>query len=250
MGRAWNLSHGGRLWAADGAGTAGAFADTKGIVIICPGGGYEWIAPREAGPVADAFGRNGWQSAVLSYMVGHKLGTGPLEQLGEAVRLMRAAYPHMPVVVCGFSAGGHLAASLGVHWKTLGLARPDALVLCYPVITAGEYAHRASIRNLTGNDVQDGFFSLERHVTSEMPPVFLWHTAPDPEVPVQNSLLFAEAMAREAVPFELLVYPKGVHGLSLATPEVEEIEKGRYADAQVAGWFRLCLEWLDTSLPE
>lgn len=249
---------------ADGAGISGELPNAKGIVIICPGGGYEWLSPREARPVAAAFGRNGWESAVLYYAVGHDLGTGPLEQLGEAVRLIREALPGMPVVVCGFSAGGHLAASLGVHWNTMGLERPDALILCYPVITAGEYAHCASMRNLIRGQMQDIpsqnlargqmqdslsrnliFFSLERHVTSDMPPAFIWHTAADPEVPVQNSLLLAEAMAKAEVPFELLIYPKGVHGLSLATPEVEEPEKGRYADAQVAGWFRLCLEWLD-----
>lgn len=220
--------------------------DPKGVAIVCPGGGYEWLSPREADPVAAAFGRYGWAGAVLSYQVGRNLGTTPLRQLGAAVSLMRKNYPGIPVIVCGFSAGGHLAASLGVHWRTLGLERPDALALAYPVITAGNYAHQTSICNLEGGDRDRSFFSLETHVDSHMPPAFIWHTAEDPEVPVQNSLLLAAAMAKAGVPFELVVYPRGEHGLSLATPEVEDLEKKRYADRHVAGWFGQCMDWLNT----
>lgn len=241
MSREQSLPYGGRFWIKDEP------AAPKGVVIVCPGGGYEWLSPREAEPVAAAFADDGWISAILHYSVGHELGTVPLEQLGAAVRQMRTDYPDLPVAVCGFSAGGHLAASLGVHWQTMGLARPDALVLCYPVITAGTYTHPASMRNLTG--IQDPhFFSLEHYVTRDMPPAFVWHTAADPEVPVQNSLLLADAMAEAGVPFELLIFPEGVHGLSLATPAVDEPEKNRFADAHVAGWFRLCLEWLENTL--
>lgn len=238
MSRERDLPCGGKLWIGEEA------ALPKGIVIICPGGGYEWLSPREAVPVANAFWRGGWMGAVLYYAVGHKLGTMPLEQLGAAVSLMREEYPGLPVVACGFSAGGHLAASLGVHWKTLGLSRPDALVLGYPVITVGDYAHHGSIKNLAGDGETD-FFSLECHVTPDMPPAFVWHTASDPEVPVQNSLMLAEAMAEVGVPFELIIFPEGVHGLSLATPEVEQPEKNRFADKRISEWFRLCLEWLD-----
>lgn len=221
-----------------------------GTVIICPGGGYEWLSPREAGPVAAAFREHDWNAAVLYYTVrrwetGEGLGTLPLRQLGEAVKLVKEQEPGQTVVVCGFSAGGHLAASLGVHWKNLGLVRPDALILCYPVISAGGRGHQPSMRNLAG-EKDTSFFSLECHVTSDMPPVFLWHTGADPEVPVENSLLMADAMARAGVKFELIVFPRGTHGLSLATPQVEEPEKGRFADSHVARWFGLCLEWLDT----
>jgi len=243
MGREQSLPYGGRLWIDDEP----VKPKPKGVVIICPGGGYEWLSPREAEPVAAAFSGSGWIGAVLHYGVGHGLGTVPLKQLGAAAGWVRENYPGLPVVVCGFSAGGHLAASLGVHWKTMGLTRPDALILCYPVITAGTYAHQVSIQNLMGE--QDPyFFSLERYVTRDMPPAFVWHTAADPEVPVQNSLLLADAMAEAGVPFELLIFPEGMHGLSLATPVVNEPEKNRIADPHVAGWFRLCLEWLENTL--
>lgn len=241
----------------------------KGSVILCPGGGYEWLSPREAQPVADAFAANGWQPWVLSYTVaGPEVTPGdrPLRQLAWAVaQVRRQQADGLPVVVCGFSAGGHLAASLAVHWRdAAGWAapghsgRPDGVVLGYPVITAGPYAHRPSLEALLGKEPQGAgradwarqaaYFSLERHVTADTPPVFLWHTAADELVPVQNSLLFAQALAEKKIPFELHIYPQGVHGLSLATPEVEEPEKQRWADPHVAEWFADCIRWLDLTL--
>ncbi len=220
----------------------------KGTVLIVPGGGYEWLSPREAGPVADAFTRAGWAAAVLEYAVytGEPLGGLPLRQLGEAAAYCKSAAPGLPLVTCGFSAGGHLAGSLGVHWRELGLPCPDAQVLCYPVVTAGPWAHRSSIEHLTAGD--PAFFSLEKHVTRDTPPTFLWHTAEDREVPVQNSLLLAEALAEAEVPFALHIFPFGPHGLSLATREVAEPAKGRLPDPQAAEWFALCQTWLDSLL--
>lgn len=237
----------------------------KGSVILCPGGGYEWLSPREAQPVADAFAAGGWTAWVLSYTVatpGVVPGDRPLHQLARAVARVRRETPGSPVVVCGFSAGGHVAASLAVHWQdtqcleTSGRSgRPDAVILGYPVITAGIYAHRPSFEALLGREPQGAaradwkrqaqYFSLEKHVTADTPPVFLWHTAADELVPVQNSLLFAQQLAEKNVPFELHIYPYGVHGLSLATPAVEEVEKQRWADDHVAEWFGDCLRWLD-----
>ncbi|MDR2134125.1 MAG: alpha/beta hydrolase, partial [Treponema sp.] len=219
------------------------------------------------------FSERGWRPYILRYTTGENLGTAPLREAAEAVRQLReraaAAGEKGPVVLCGFSAGGHLAASLGVHWNNAavfpdaasrGLQRPDALVLCYPVISAGVFAHRESMERLTGsvssNGKADGsvsadgmaggdFFSLEKHAGPDTPPAFIWHTASDELVPVQNSLLFAEALLRGGVPVELHVFPRGPHGLSLATPEVDEPEAGRLSDAHVARWFELCVEWLD-----
>lgn len=118
------------------------------------------------------------------------------------------------------------------------------MILGYPVITAGKYAHRGSIQNLAGSD-DPGWYSLETQVTADTPPVFFWHTVTDPEVPVQNSLLLADALSAAGVRYEMHLYPRGVHGLSLATPEVDEPEKYRVADPHIAGWFGQCLEWLD-----
>ena len=153
-----NLPLGARLWIAD------APKDPKGMILICPGGGYQWLSSREAQPVARAFAVAGWAAAVVYYTVRETpaqppLGTLPVRQLGEAVQAAKQRCPALPVLVCGFSAGGHLAASLGVHWRELGLPRPDGMILGYPVITAGKYAHRGSIQNLAGSD-DPGWYSL------------------------------------------------------------------------------------------
>lgn len=222
----------------------------KGCVVICPGGGYGWLSPREAEPVARTLEAGGWACAILYYTVRETetqppLGTLPLRQLSEAVAAVRRAYPGKPAAVMGFSAGGHLAASLGVHWKTLGLERPDAMILCYPVITAGPYAHRGSIANLAPEGEQD-FYSLERHAGAHVPPAFLWHTAADEAVPVENSLMLCAELSKAKVPFELHIFPYGGHGLSLATQEV--CEEGREPDPHVAQWAGLCIKWLDLTL--
>lgn len=248
----------------------------KGNVIICPGGAYRWHSPREALPVAKAFAAQGWKPWILYYKVSvhsEVLGTAPLCQAAAAVRKVRAASPGRPVILCGFSAGGHVAASLGVHWndehlfagEDCSVIRPDGLILGYPVITAGKYAHRESMEMLAGPDpaaaeedsagsdpavaegdsAGPGYYSLEAYVDAQTPPAFIWHTAGDSTVAVQNSLCFAESLAAKGVPFELHIYPYGEHGLSLATREVEEAEKQRYADPHVAGWFDQCAQWLD-----
>jgi acetyl esterase/lipase len=146
----------------------------------------------------------------------------------------------------GFSAGGHLASTVGTHFDD-GRAdaedpvdrmscRPDAMILCYPVITFGEYRHHGSMINLIGENPSDELIKLlsnELHVTPDTPPTFLWHTADDQAVPVQNSLLFAEALRRCGVPFELHIYPHGRHGLGLALGE-----------PSVSSWTELCARWL------
>ena len=220
------------------------------VIVICPGGGYEWVSEREAEPIALKFVGAGYHAVVLHYSVAPAAHyPTALRQLAWTVAHLRehAAEYHIDpnkVVVAGFSAGGHLAASLGVHWRELGLPRPDGMILSYPVITAGKYAHRGSIQNLAGSD-DPGWYSLETQVTEDTPPAFFWHTVTDPEVPVQNSLLLAGALSAAGVRYEMHLYPRGVHGLSLATPEVDEPEKHRVADPHIAGWFGQCLEWLD-----
>lgn len=223
---------------------------SKGTIVICPGGGYGWLSPREDMPIANAFRAYGWDAAILHYTCyddakAERLGTLPLEQLGEAVHAVRNLRPGKPVIVCGFSAGGHLAASIGVHWQTLNLEKPDAMILSYPVITSGEFAHRGSMDHLAEADKQI-FFSLEKHVGAHVPPAFIWHTAADQTVPVENSLLFAAALSAAKVPFELHIFPNGMHGLSLATEEVAE--PGREPDPHVAQWVSLCAKWLDMQL--
>ena len=223
--------------------------NNKPIIVICPGGAYRWLSPREAEPVARAFEALGCETSILRYRVQAEgetepLGLEPVRQLSARVGELRRANPGAPIFVCGFSAGGHLAATLGVHWRRLGLERPDGLILCYPVITAQpELCNPESIESIAGAGDRD-FFSLEKHVSPDTPPAFLWHTSADQSVPVENSLMFATALKRSGVPFELHVYPFGEHGLSLATAEVQEPEKQREPDAHVAGWVRECGEWI------
>ena len=221
------------------------------VILICPGGGYQFLSPREAEPVADAFLAAGYYAAVLRYSVydGAPLKTLPLTQAAWAVSLLRGTLG-LPVYVCGFSAGAHLCASLSVHADTFKEqypnCRPDGSILCYPVISAGEFAHKDSIYRLTHGDPQlMDFFSLENHADHLTPPAFLWHTADDETVPVQNTLLYSWALAAHQIPYEAHIFPHGVHGLSLATPEVDEPAKGRIADPYVARWMELCLCWLD-----
>lgn len=222
-------------------------------VIICPGGAYRHLSPREREPVARAFQKIGLETEILRYPIREAedeepLGLRPLHALADAVKRRRAASPGSPLYVCGFSAGAHLAATLGVHGPALGLDTPDALILCYPVITADKrFCNEESFQNLTGNENRE-FFSLEKHVSPDTPPAFLWHTAADRDVPVENSLLFASALSGAGVSFELHVYPFGAHGLSLATQEVEQPEKNRFPDPHVAGWVNLCAEWLESLL--
>ena len=233
---------------------------SRGLVLICPGGGYEFNSPREAEPVAIQFTAAGWHAAVLWYSVAPRCHPQPLLDLSRAVCIVRehaAAWqvdPHK-IAVCGFSAGGHLAASLGVHWNRAylqeipgiqaGMNRPDALILSYPVITGGKFRHSGSFQNLLGDTPELSLLeemSLERQVGPHTPPTFLWHTVADPSVPLENSLLFVQALRKHSVPFECHIYPNGGHGLSLATAETATPDLP--PDSHIAGWMPLCLEWL------
>ncbi len=230
-----------------------------GAVVICPGGGYGFVSPREGRPVAKAWNRAGFCAFVLTYSCeGAPLEKRPLHQLSWAVsevKKMAGQYGFSPdkVITCGFSAGGHLAGNLGVVWNRpewfpegtdLELHRPAAQVLCYPVITAGEFAHRGSFDNLAGTDrAHQQDYSLENLVTEQTPPTFLWHTIADESVPVENTLLFSRKLLENHVIQEVHLFPFGCHGLSLATEEVTQVEKNRYADPHLAHWFTLAAEW-------
>lgn len=229
-------------------------------VLVIPGGGYAKVSDREAEPVALRFLAKGFVPFVLQYSVAPSRYPTQLLEAAAAlahIRGMAAEYGLDPVKIatCGFSAGGHLAASLGNHWadplveKTLGLskgaARPNAQILCYPVITAGEFAHRGSFENLLGEfaagDKQDAC-SLEKTANPDAPPTFLWHTCDDAAVPVQNSLLYANALLAEGVDVELHLYPHGVHGMSLA--DASTARESGHIDGHVATWFDLATGWL------
>ena len=231
-------------------------------LIICPGGGYEFTADHEAEPVALRFVAMGYQCFVLRYSVAPMLFPGALLELGEAVRLVRAHADEWDidptrVFVCGFSAGGHLAGSLGVFWNrdfvkdTLRCTdehRPSGMILCCPVITSGEAGHRGSFERLLGERYEElhDQLSLEKQVSADTPPAFLWHTVEDDCVPVENPLLFAQAMRAHGRPFELHIFPKGPHGISLSDESISpELEK-----RPTAIWPQLADNWMKRGQPD
>lgn len=219
------------------------------LVLVVPGGGYSHLSAREGDPVALQFAAAGYHTAVLRYAVGDDAAHGlPLRQLAAAIGLVRqhaAAWHVLPdkIAVCGFSAGGHLALS-GAVWDIPGMEdqpRPNALLLAYPVVTAGEYAHRDSFVQLTGTQdvAAHQRFTLEDKITPATPPVFVWHTMEDETVPVENTLLLLNALHKVGVPCEAHLFEKGCHGTSISTPEVDADSAHRNR------WVKLAVEWLD-----
>lgn len=235
------------------------------MVLICPGGAYRFTSEREAEAVAVQINAMGCHAGILRYSCAPARYPESLFQLARSTAMVRERSDEWNVeadqiYAMGFSAGGHLAASLGVFWKDEDLSdaleldnwliRPNRLILCYPVITSGPFTHVESMENLTGSRREHPSslwtrLSLERRVSADTPPTFLWHTAEDPSVPVENSLLFASALRRRRVPFELHIYQQGGHGLSLGTEEVE-CKATRYPNQpNVRSWIRLLRTWLE-----
>ena len=230
-------------------------------VLILPGGGYRFTSDREAEPVAIQMNAMGFQAFVLYYRCEPATFPTALLQTAKAISVIRehAKEWHIEerkVVLLGFSAGGHLAASLGTFWnkefvyEALKIEpkriRPDGLVLAYPVITAWEFAHQDSFRALLGEEYEERkeLVSLENQVGEDMMPVFLWHTFEDESVPVENSLLFAHALRKKNIPFELHIYQKGRHGLSLANGETNPANEENLIVLECQNWITMAGTWI------
>ena len=224
------------------------------VVVICPGGGYEFCSEREAEPIALAFNAAGYHAVVVYYSL-KQLFPAALKDLSDAVCIVRDNAEKWrvdtdKVLVCGFSAGGHLAASLGVFWNDEpeikcedNKNKPNGMILAYPVITASEHRHAESIENITNNDkALIEKVSLEKHVTSDCPPAFIWHTFTDDCVPVENSLVLAAALAKQNISTELHIFPNGPHGLSLANEWVAEVDNKIVPDVQP--WINMAAIWI------
>jgi acetyl esterase/lipase len=203
-------------------------------IVVCPGGGYRMRAEHEGAPVAEWLSTLGIAAFVVSYRVAPNRHPIPLLDAQRAIRTVRANAADWNidpsrVGILGFSAGGHLAATAATQWDSGDPdandpirregCQPDVAILCYPVISFISHQHMGSMANLLGDtpslDARRAL-SAELNVTSDTPPIFLWHTADDEAVEVENSLLLASALRRHGVPFALHVFPHGNHGLGLA----------------------------------
>lgn len=231
------------------------------LVLICPGGGYAMTSNREAEPIALQFNSMGYQAAVLRYSCAPAVYPTALCEVAQSVKLIREHAEDWNVdaekiIVMGFSAGGHLAASYGVFWNESWLTekmqcdkqllKPNGLVLCYPVISSKEeIAHQDSIKNLLGESYPEmkEQVSLEDKVGKHTPKTFLWHTFTDPVVPFWNSFRFAEALGKAGVPMEYHLYPQGGHGLSLANEQTAN-EEGKGVEKVCQSWVPLLRSWM------
>jgi len=246
-------------------------------IIVCPGGGYMGLSDREAEPIALRFMAHGYHAFILRYRV-QTAFPAPMLDLAQAIALVRrnaAEWFIDPnrIVVCGFSAGGHLAASLGVLWDKPLLTeplsvdpqqiRPNALLLCYAVIEMEALSHQSPPGDEGGQPVYDprdaialalggshpsqalrDQYRLDLHVSPATPPSFLWHTASDQIVPANNALRFAAGLAAHNVPYEIHVFENGVHGLALADEVTAVPGQPAFINPDNQIWVALALNWL------
>ncbi len=205
-------------------------------VLIFPGGAYRHCSDREAEPIAMAFLAMGFSAFVLRYSLNTPdVFTKALSDAEEALALIHERaeeYSILPdkIAVCGFSAGGHLAAGLA----TLGRVRPNALILGYPCISVDVCESKVLAAPVP---------SLDDKVTADNPPTFLFSTCADMSVPIHSSTSFISALEKNGVPFEAHIFSEGAHGLALANPVTNQ--RGSAGDnPDVAKWITLCQSWL------
>ncbi|MBY0542422.1 MAG: alpha/beta hydrolase [Sphingobacteriaceae bacterium] len=225
-------------------------------VIICPGGGYEILSLVQEGvKVAEKLNEIGVAAFVLKYRLPSDLimvdkTMGPLQDALQAMYLVRKnaslwGINPAKIGIMGFSAGGHLAASVSVHYNDLKVQnqeqislRPDFSILIYPVISFGTVTHAGSVKNLLGENptaAQRSYFSSQNYVNGQTPPAFLVHANNDASVPVKNSILYNEALTKFKVPAEMHIYPAGGHGFGLQNKTTKD------------DWFERLKNWMESN---
>jgi acetyl esterase/lipase len=226
-------------------------------ILICPGGAYSYLSyDKEGVDIARWLNSLGYTACILKYRLpaeGHAFRNDvPLMDAQRAIRLIRSnaiewGLSSANIGVIGFSAGGHLASSLGTLYNRKVhehmdqtdqiSARPDFLILVYPVISMTDsITHAGSKNNLLGDSPADSLvyiFSTNLQVTSETPSTFIVHASDDGTVEPENSLLFYRAILQANVPAEMHIFEKGGHGFGI-----------RQAEGPVGNWTKLCEEWL------
>lgn len=229
-------------------------------IVLCPGGGYEFLSDREGEFFALQYLARGINAVVLKYSCKPAVYPTALLELAETVRQLRENAEEWnidpeKIIVSGASAGGHLAASYSVFWsedfiaKEIGVSkeilRPNAQVLCYPVITSGEYAHRGSFVALLGDRYDElvDKMSLENQVNKDTPKAFVWHTFEDGYVPPENSLLYVNALRKAGIPTEFHMFQPGGHGIALAS-EMTAWINGDGVVPQCQCWIDLACAWI------
>lgn len=229
-------------------------------ILILPGGGYQKVSSREGEPIALRFLAAGFCAFVLEYSVTEVGYPVAFTEAAMAMAYIREEAQALgvdaqKVTAMGFSAGGHLCGCLATMFREPLLgerlgdgarhARPDAAVLCYPVISYPEGGHAASFENLCGGDeALKRSLSLEDRVGPDSSPAFIWHTFGDRSVPVANSLRLAGAYQQQGVPFSLHIYERGGHGLAAADLTVYTAQSLPEVSSGLPGWLELCLAWL------
>ena len=216
--------------------------EIRPAMLVIPGGGYRNVCESTEGyPIAKRFTELGFRCFVLIYRVHPHLFPAPQLDAYKAIEYIRTNAKELhinpdQIAACGFSAGGHLAASLSILAEELDQQKnaPNAVVLAYPVITSGKYAHKGSFRNLLGKEysARKKAYSLEKRIVAGNAPAFLWHTAGDSVVPVENSLLFAQKMWQAGNKCELRVHQIGNHGLALG-----------YGRKDIAPWTKMAKDF-------
>ena len=234
---------------------------TRPTVLILPGGGYHFTSEREAEPIAMRFLSRGFNVCILHYTVFNTPFPVAMLEALTSIKYIRenlTAWQGDPnkIYVCGFSAGGHLTASVGVFWdKEISknyfgdteAVRPNGLILSYPVITSDpSFTHEYSIQMLMAGREDSELrakLSLENQVTESTPPTFIWTTFEDGLVPCENSMVFANALKKHNIPFEFHLFEKGPHG-GATGDKVSCVENHRFG-----AWLDLACDWaMDTRL--
>lgn len=235
------------------------YTENRPTVLVLPGGGYAMTSGREADSIALRYLARGFNAAILYYSCAPSVYPVALLEALSAIKYIREnaesifAHPDK-IYVCGFSAGGHLAACCGTHWHrkeskdyfgNTEAVKPNGLVLCYPVISSGECAHLGSFKNLLsdGRSEDKGwldYLSLEKQVDEKTPTTFIWSTFGDQAVPCENTMLFAASLRRAGVRFEMHIYENGPHGIATA----DRITTPMEYPLRTKSWTDMSADWI------